>query len=63
MTLPKSASKSITKFSTAIGKCVPEMSTYGKCISNHLNDTRRDICGLEFQAFKACVQKSVGKKW
>ncbi|ORX92106.1 hypothetical protein K493DRAFT_316783 [Basidiobolus meristosporus CBS 931.73] len=63
MTLPKSTSQSVTKLTGAIGKCVPEMTLYGKCISNHLNETRRDICGTEFQAFKNCVQKSVGRKW
>ncbi|CAJ0887892.1 5190_t:CDS:2 [Entrophospora sp. SA101] len=55
--------RSISIFKQGISKCsVPGMK-YAKCITSQLDNIQKDLCLKEFQEFKQCVQKVIGKSW
>ncbi|CAG8455157.1 13395_t:CDS:10 [Acaulospora morrowiae] len=43
--------------------CSVQATTYAKCITNHLENINKDLCAKEFDAFKKCLQKAIGKSW
>jgi hypothetical protein len=55
--------KGIKKVATAAGACGQQASVYGACMLEHYKDVRKDACIQEFNAFKACVVKALGKRF
>ncbi|CED83067.1 hypothetical protein [Phaffia rhodozyma] len=53
----------IRAFSSAKKECAVSSTAYGQCILARYKDVERGMCEAEFQAFKACIQKSIGRKW
>ncbi|RSH83371.1 uncharacterized protein EHS24_007051 [Apiotrichum porosum] len=43
--------------------CAKQSLVYGACIGKSYQEVHKDMCAAEFQAFKDCVQKAVGRKW
>ncbi|KAK1921596.1 hypothetical protein DB88DRAFT_512874 [Papiliotrema laurentii] len=43
--------------------CSAQSIAYGKCIGKSYQEVSKDMCQAEFQAFKGCVQKALGRRW
>ncbi|RPA92858.1 hypothetical protein L873DRAFT_1778907 [Choiromyces venosus 120613-1] len=46
----------IHKLASAVAKCSPEVSAYGKCIVADYNNVHKDKCLTEFLRLKECVR-------
>ncbi|KAI9608346.1 hypothetical protein KEM48_003281 [Puccinia striiformis f. sp. tritici PST-130] len=52
----------LTRLSTSIatkGVCGQLSLGYGKCVAQNYQSIEKDICKIEFENFKQCVQQSV----
>lgn len=47
----------------SIGVCGPQAAAYGRCVSDQIAETRKDMCLEEFKLFKECVTRAVGRRW
>ena len=54
----------------AAGACSVQVShssnwanAYGQCMLSQYRDMQPGACAREFEAFKACVTKQMGRKW
>ncbi|KNZ44814.1 uncharacterized protein VP01_879g6 [Puccinia sorghi] len=45
------------------GPCRQFSLAYGQCVADSYQLVEKNSCKMEFENFKQCVQKSVGKKW
>ncbi|KAI9501222.1 hypothetical protein BX070DRAFT_228540 [Coemansia spiralis] len=43
--------------------CAFEATSYGKCIVANVELVGKHTCEAQFQLFKACAQKTLGRKW
>ncbi|KAJ2747445.1 hypothetical protein H4S06_005138 [Coemansia sp. BCRC 34490] len=43
--------------------CATEAATYGKCVVANVEAVGKHTCEAQFQTFKACAQKALGRKW
>lgn len=46
------------KFSVFLSYCSKESFIYGKCVSEKLNDLRKDKCAKEFAQLMQCANKA-----
>ncbi len=44
-----------------LATCGPEAAVYGKCVVKYMGDVQKGQCQVEFEAFKACIQKNAKK--
>lgn len=44
----------IVRFASAVAKCTPEATNYGKCIAVDYNNVYKDKCAKEFAVLKDC---------
>ncbi|KAI9591993.1 hypothetical protein BDF19DRAFT_425846 [Syncephalis fuscata] len=52
----------ITKIEQGMAQCTVQATKYGQCIVNTYQNIHRDACASEFQSFKDCMRRSLGKK-
>jgi len=43
--------------------CSAQSVAYGACVGKSYLDVSKGMCEAEFEAFKECVQKALGRKW
>eukprot|EP01132_Coremiostelium_polycephalum_P002119 gene2119-2609_t len=45
----------------SLSQCSIESASYGACILKNIDDVNKNACATEFQLFKQCIQKNIGK--
>ncbi|KAK9895562.1 hypothetical protein P389DRAFT_173175 [Cystobasidium minutum MCA 4210] len=55
--------KPLQKLAKASASCSKEAAAYGACVNAKYLEVEKDMCKAEFETFKACVSKAMGKKW
>ncbi|KAI8050818.1 hypothetical protein BDF22DRAFT_745009 [Syncephalis plumigaleata] len=54
--------KNIAKIEHSMAQCSVQAAKYGQCIVNTYQNIQRDACKAEFQLFKECMRRSLGRK-
>ncbi|KAJ2879643.1 hypothetical protein FB639_003036 [Coemansia asiatica] len=43
--------------------CAKEATAYGQCVTANIETIGKHACQAQFQAFKACAQQTLKRKW
>ncbi|KAI5455103.1 hypothetical protein NCC49_002374 [Naganishia albida] len=62
-TVAETGVPALKRLAGASKACAVQSLAYGKCVGASYLDVSKGMCEKEFQAFKECVQKQMGKKW
>ncbi|KAI8322118.1 hypothetical protein GQ54DRAFT_260499 [Martensiomyces pterosporus] len=57
------AQRLVLTLEKGLSGCAKEATAYGKCISANIEIVGKHACQPQFQSFKACVQRTMGRKW
>ncbi|KAN0065353.1 hypothetical protein ACQY0O_001189 [Thecaphora frezii] len=53
----------VRTLASAAAQCAAPAKAYGTCIAASYENVDKHMCQAEFQAFKACVQEKMKRKW
>ncbi|RCH80326.1 hypothetical protein CU098_004056 [Rhizopus stolonifer] len=53
----------VRSIASGVASCPVQAAAYGKCITSNYKNVTKEMCQVEFQAFKQCVQQAMKKKW
>ncbi|KAJ2781315.1 hypothetical protein H4R18_002943 [Coemansia javaensis] len=46
-----------------LAACAAEATAYGRCVAASIETVDRHACQAQFQTFRACVQRVLGRRW